>query len=115
MFVFDYGTKFYSSCKIILNKYIFNRKFDVYSIRNGTSIQMHMYWTTIIDLALESLLRPRLVGHVVPQLSFCNMWKSAMILFDIKVSLARRIQTICDRQVSLVELSKGQRRMETTK
>lgn len=54
-------------------KNIFSRNFKGSSIRNGTSsIQMHMFWTTIINLALESMLRPRLVGNVVPVLSGRN-------------------------------------------
>lgn len=54
-------------------KNIFSRNFNGSSIRNGTSyIQMHMFWTTIINLTLESMLRPRLVGDVVPVLSGCN-------------------------------------------
>lgn len=51
-------------------KNIFSRNFNGSSIRNGTSsIQMNMFWTTIINLALESMLRPRLVGNAVLVLS----------------------------------------------
>lgn len=37
-------------------KNIFSRNFNGSSIRNGTSsIQMHMFWTTIINLALSGI------------------------------------------------------------
>lgn len=69
---------------------------------------MHMFWTTIINLALESMLRPRLVGNVVPVLSGCNN-------MEVCVTNVWRLYTICDRKVRSIELSKGQRRMEVTK